>query len=84
MLCDACGKNMTMPDGGMSIIGVQINIGTSEAMDESSLQWLIEQMAPFEVNRNYAICFPCWLRSLGVCPTRPADSPMPDDPLIVY
>lgn len=84
MLCDVCGKDMTMPNKETTLIGIQIRLVVGETADESTRRWYAEQIAPFELDRNYCICFPCWLRSLGVCPTRPVDSPMPDDPLIAF
>lgn len=83
VLCDTCGKNMTMPNG-VSFSGIQIRVGIGGATDGPDRQWYAEQMAPFELDRTYNICFPCWLHSLGVRPDCPVDSPVPDDPLIVY
>lgn len=84
MLCDACGRNMAMPGSEASLIGIQMEVIVLETEDEPTRQWYVKQIAPLEVNRKYRICFPCWLRSLGVRPDCPVDSPVPGDPLIVY
>lgn len=84
MLCDVCGKDMTVLGREVGLVGVQIKVIIEEPMDEATRQWYAEQMAPFELGRKYCICFPCWLLSLGVRPDCPEDSPMPGDPLIVY
>lgn len=84
MLCDACGKNMTMSNKETTLVGIQIRLVAGEAADESTRRWYAEQIAPFELNREYTICFPCWPHSLGVRPDCPADNPVPGDPLIVY
>jgi len=68
MRCDACGKNMTTPNGEVYFCGVQIEVLIDDDMDEPSKQWYDEQMKPYQVNRQYHVCFPCWLRSLGVRP----------------
>lgn len=84
MLCDACGKDMTMPNKEVTLIGIQVEVLTNETVGKPLCQWYAEQVAPFELNRRYAVCFACWLRSLGVRPDCPVDSPVPGDPLIVY
>lgn len=32
MFCDACGKDMTMPNGKMSLVGIEIEVVMDETM----------------------------------------------------
>ena len=66
MDCNSCGKNMTTPDEETSFIGVKIEVILDDCLDEATKEWYIKQMKPFQVNRQYHVCFPCWLRGLGV------------------
>lgn len=70
MDCDVCSRNMTPPHGEYSIMGVRVTIIPEEGVDESLREWLVEHMHPYEADRVYRVCFPCWLASLGILPEK--------------
>ena len=59
---------MTSPNRKMTWIGIKIETIMDEVEDEESRQWYDEQMAPYEADRSYYICYPCLLSSLDVKP----------------
>lgn len=63
--CDACGRLLTVQSTGTSLIGMQIEIRSMVSSVGTELKKLV---APYEINRQYNVCFPCLLKSLGIKP----------------
>lgn len=68
--CDACGRYLRQANGETVLIGMQISVIVDEKLDDETKGWYTDQMYPYEVNREYSICFPCWLKSLGIKPEK--------------
>jgi hypothetical protein len=72
IFCDVCGKDMTYHQeqnetlgwsGETSYIGVQISVSSEIPEMKEFFQ---KQLGPYELNKQYNICYECWLKSLGV------------------
>lgn len=62
--CSACGRSLEV-DGMGKFIGVCI---TLECKDEANRAALEHAMQPYSLDTTYSVCFPCWLKSLGIKP----------------
>lgn len=63
--CSACGKEVE--SNGKSFIGITIKI-TYEDNKEFPIEFIQKQMGKYKVNKQYNICWECWLKSMGVKP----------------
>lgn len=71
MRCDVCNKDLERqpheagsgPFVMNAVIGVQISIRMPP--DDAYMQ---RQMGPYSHNKEYNVCYECWLRSMGVKP----------------
>lgn len=68
--CDACGRYLCLAIGETVLVGMRISVIIDEKLDNEIKGWYTDQMYPYEVNREYNICFPCWLTSLGIKPDK--------------
>ena len=69
--CDACGKCMTRSDSTTTLIGMEIEIQVqlSDSIEtEKTNNFIDEQLGQYKGERNFKICYECWLKSLGVVP----------------
>ena len=69
MKCDVCGKSLEYinADGSTcSVQGMNISIQISDGIMKAGEAERI--MYPYEPNREYIVCYPCWLKSLGIKP----------------
>ena len=69
MKCDVCGKSLEYinADGSTcSVQGMNISIQISNGIMKAGEAERI--MYPYEPNRGYIVCYPCWLKSLGIKP----------------
>ena len=62
--CDVCGNEFP---GDLDTMGVSIGMMTRH-QDPAFNAAVARYMEPYKTNRIYQICFPCWLKSLGVKP----------------
>lgn len=62
--CDVCGRDLTLKSGG-TLIGIEIEVSCLEEVAYASYT---KAMKPYELDKKYRICFPCWLKSLGIKP----------------
>jgi len=58
-LCDVCGIDMRDEETGKIVYGLSIHVGKCKEADR-----LIEIFG----KADFEICFPCWVKSLGVKP----------------
>ena len=58
--CDACGKDME------GFYGVEVGLNASKS--PHCVETCQKQVGPYEINREYKICFECMLRAYGVKP----------------
>lgn len=65
--CAVCGKDMTQPGGGRTV-GIELSMETNEETSPAMRQHMQEQFGPYKLDHKYAICWECWMRSLGVKP----------------
>jgi hypothetical protein len=63
--CDACRKSLEIGNA-YQLVGMKIVVNDDFA-DTKTKKALIEAMLPYRC-REYNICFPCLLKSLGVKP----------------
>lgn len=83
MNCDVCGNSVTMLDG-KTVFAVSIVVNNT---DSEISEFLAGQLFPYELDRDYRVCWACYLRSLGIIPDGAdggLDEAPPDDPLIVF
>jgi len=67
--CSVCGRLLELSDKSEMVVkGLQIEITTTKTTDKNIKKELIEYMKPYSTNKKYSVCFPCWLKSLGVKP----------------
>jgi len=66
--CDVCGRNLVLPNG-VEIVGTLISLDMQK--DSPFTKECEAMMSPYEPGREYKICFPCMLKSLGVKPATP-------------
>ncbi len=66
MTCDACGRSMELSSGA-NVVGVNIELNWKDS-DEISREEFAEFFSPYEIGKNYNVCFPCWMKSLGIKP----------------
>ncbi len=66
--CNVCGKNLTDPDDGMSLAAMVFSVITTNETTDKKATFMAEQMAPFLLNTDYYICYPCLFNSWGVKP----------------
>ena len=65
VFCSVCSKDMTDEDD-TSIIGTSLTF--SAIPGSPKIAFMEKQVAPYKLNKQYYICWGCWLRSLGVKP----------------
>lgn len=58
IFCTACGKSMQDPKTGTNIIGMSFRLEQIPA----------ELIAPFKNGVSYCLCYPCWMKNLGIKP----------------
>jgi hypothetical protein len=58
VFCGACGKSMQDPKTDMNVIGMSFKLPyVSPTL-----------LDPYKPEVIYSICFPCWMKSLGIKP----------------
>ena len=70
--CDACGKSM-MDEKGKTTVGISLHMtngyeGNDSLERERLRAFLQRQSGPYALDREYEVCWECWLKSLGVKP----------------
>ena len=65
--CDVCGRQLMVVGGKQSLTGIQILV-KDDSYTYEQRQALIDAMHPYKAVKEYNVCFPCWLKSLGVKP----------------
>ena len=65
MKCDVCGRELMMPNG-TALLGADVIINSRWSDNPALHEFAEKQIAPYELNRRYRICFACLLRALGV------------------
>ena len=68
--CDACGKELVVVgdnDATIRFVAVSINVST-DAKDELLTKAARISLGEYQLNKEYNICYECWLKSLGVKP----------------
>lgn len=63
--CSVCERPLTVEGFGGKLIGVCITI---ECPAEEHRVAFEKAMYPYDIDKTYSVCFPCWLLSLGVKP----------------
>lgn len=65
-LCDSCGRTLFCDIFGAEaiLVGAQVTV-TSTPENEAKVK---EAMSPYEINKEYKVCFPCLLSALGIRP----------------
>ena len=63
-LCDACGSEMPLPN---PLPAMTINIGSRTKVPAIKEEWAT-RVAPYDVDKTYIICFPCYFKALGIKP----------------
>ena len=66
--CDVCGRKLSDENDKNALVGMSITVKANEEDDPAVRQWHTELMKPYELDRTYCICFPCWLSALGIEP----------------
>jgi hypothetical protein len=66
MVCCRCGKNMIDPETGNAFIGVAANIRSNS--EGFSSDFIKKQAGVFQLDRDYYLCYECWLLHLGIVP----------------
>lgn len=77
--CDACGKSLVDEAGNNECVGMRVKLGgylgpdlfkdpklKADATRAATAGFL--NIAPYELDREYNVCFACLLRALGVKP----------------
>ena len=64
--CDVCGRSLEVGDIP-TLVGLQILV-KHDMLSMPQGQTMAEAMSPYKVGKEYNVCFPCWLKSLGVKP----------------
>ena len=62
--CDVCGKEMWDDKLRTALVGIRILLLPNEKYRE----FYQKQIGKYEVDKEYNICYECWLKSLGVEP----------------
>ena len=65
--CNVCGRKSL---GGKTAICVTVSSSDSIGLpiSEADLKQRIDAMSPYQLDKEYVICFSCWLHSMGVTP----------------
>lgn len=65
--CDTCGKEMKNKDNGKnSFIGASFRVNADPPADSEQIEYIKEQMRPYEPNHTYSICWSCYLKAMGI------------------
>lgn len=51
-----------------SAMGLKIIAVIDESLSKEEVSFLNKQFGAYDINKEYNICYECWLRSLGVKP----------------
>ena len=66
--CSVCSKEVEMKNKPFSVIGVRIITVIDGSLSKEEVEFLNKQFGVYDINKEYNICYECWLRSLGVKP----------------
>jgi len=79
MNCNVCRRDLSLGEGKPYLNGLSLRVDTDGVSEEGD-EALEEMVKPYSVNKEYNVCYPCWLRSLGI----PPDNPPEEKPRKVY
>ena len=68
MNCDVCGREF--PErSALVALSMEVSIQNAEGMlPENDVEIWATQLAPYQVGKQYSVCYPCFFRKLGVKP----------------
>jgi len=66
LYCSACGKDMTDPETGNSMTGCGFKLRIVDTT--FPVDFVQKQMGEFVIDKEYNVCFECWLKSVGFKP----------------
>ena len=64
MICSACDKEFPPAS---PIPAMTFNLGANTQNPKIKADWQ-NQILPFNIDKTYAICFPCFFKALGIKP----------------
>lgn len=68
-ICDACGSNMYDSQHKSALVGFELKFGDMAEPPHNESRRIMEMFGKNE----FKICFPCWIKSLGVKPSGAVD-----------
>jgi ribosomal protein S26 len=63
--CSSCGFKFPEHD---ACIGMSLQLSVPDDASGELMASMESQYAPYKLGKRYLVCWPCWLRSMGVNP----------------
>ena len=65
--CDVCGKSVMV--GVTAVIEVATVLKSEDCKDKETIIKLLKNyLKPYKLDKRYCVCYPCWLKSMGIKP----------------